>query len=178
MNLMAGKRPRLIYGIALPLAVAVGYLLATPWEVTSLAVMLALAFALCIPILLRWHHVLLIFSWNVALTVAFLPGRPTLWMAMSALCFGLAVVNRIMGKSTWHFQAPAVTGTLLVLAAVVVVTAKAAGGWASTPSAMPTMVARVISTSCWPSLDILRSPVRAYPWNVRRSASRSFSCPA
>lgn len=128
MNLMASKRPRLIYGIALPLAVAVGYLLATPLEVTSLAVMLALAFALCIPILLRWHHVLLIFSWNAALTVAFLPGRPTLWMAMSALGFGLAVVNRIMGKSTWHFQAPAVTGALLVLAAVVVVTAKAAGG--------------------------------------------------
>lgn len=62
MNQLAGKRSRLIYGVTLPLAIFVGYLLATPQELTSLAVILALTFTLCIPILLRWHHLLLIFS--------------------------------------------------------------------------------------------------------------------
>lgn len=56
MNQLAGKRSPLIYGVTLPLAIFVGYLLATPQELTSLAVTLALTFTLCIPILLRWHH--------------------------------------------------------------------------------------------------------------------------
>lgn len=128
MNQLAGKRSRLIYGVTLPLAIFVGYLLATPQELTSLAVILALTFTLCIPILLRWHHLLLIFSWNASLTIFFLPGWPALWMAMSALCFGLAAVNWVMGKNSWQLQTSPVTYALLLFAVVVVLTALTSGG--------------------------------------------------
>ena len=128
MNFLTSKPPQLIYSIALPAAIGVGYLLATPLELTSLAVVLVLTSTLCIPIFLRWYHPLMIFCWNATVTVFFLPGRPSLWMVMAVLGLGLAILNWIMDRQTWRQQVPAVSFTLILFALIVVITAKVAGG--------------------------------------------------
>ena len=75
----AVTRNHLIFGLCLPLAVLMGYLLAEPFESTSLTLLLMIASVLIVPMLLRWYHPLLILSWNMTLYVGYLPGSPQLW---------------------------------------------------------------------------------------------------
>ncbi|MEI2722446.1 MAG: hypothetical protein V9H26_02555 [Verrucomicrobiota bacterium] len=73
----AVTRNHLIFGLCLPLAVLMGYLLAEPFESTSLTVLLMISAVLIVPALLRWYHPLLILSWNLAVSLAYLPGTPS-----------------------------------------------------------------------------------------------------
>ncbi|HNR72473.1 MAG TPA: hypothetical protein PKI07_13160, partial [Verrucomicrobiota bacterium] len=75
-NASALFRSLIVYGLCLPLAVALGYLLANPLDLTTVVVVGSLCFILMIPIFLRWHHVWLIAAWNMSAVVFFLPGRP------------------------------------------------------------------------------------------------------
>ena len=67
-------------GILLPLAALVGYLVAEG-DFQSLAVVGVLAGILAIPMVLRWHHLMLVASWNLSMTLFFLPGSPPPWCA-------------------------------------------------------------------------------------------------
>lgn len=130
MNSLALTRTILIYGIILPLAVVLGYMLTTPDQSNSLMVVGAVAFVLTMPLLIRWHHPVLIFSWNAVIVLAFFPGAPHLWMLMAVLSLGFAMVNRILdrqGESTFC-HVPPVTYSILFLALVVLLTAKMTGG--------------------------------------------------
>ena len=121
--------------LCLPLALAVGYFLATPDSVLSLAGVGLVLGALSIPLLLRWHYPLLLFSWNASFIVFFLPGQPSLWMLMSLVSLSLTVVAWVMrenvdatGQSNRFQHVSALTWTLAAIALVVLVTAKARGG--------------------------------------------------
>ena len=121
--------------LCLPVALAVGYLLATPESFLSLAGVGLVLGALCVPLLLRWHYPLLLFSWNAALIVFFLPGRPNLWMLMAVTSLFLTVLAWVLrenvdttGKAIRFQHVPALTWTLLAILLVVVVTAKLRGG--------------------------------------------------
>lgn len=115
-------------GLSLPLAVLVGYFLAEPLELGNTAVVLAVVGVLCVPLLMRWYHPLLIFLWNSAINPIVLPGRAGLWMVM--VCIGLvfAVLNRAVNPKARFIIIPPVTYSLLALAAVVVLTAFLTGG--------------------------------------------------
>lgn len=130
MNSFALTRTLIIYGIILPLAAILGYMLTTPEQSNSLAVVGLVAFALMIPLLIRWHHVILIFSWNAVVNFSFMPGSPHFWMLMAGLSLGFAMVNRILDRQgTAQFcHVPAVTYTLFFLTLVVLLTAKMTGG--------------------------------------------------
>jgi len=74
-------RSLLVYTICVPLAVFLGYVMATgtsgaAWPLfdptTSIVVGLLL-FLLVLPLLLRWHHAWLITSWNFSVVAFFLP---------------------------------------------------------------------------------------------------------
>ena len=130
MNSFTLTRSLAIYGIILPLAVVLGYMLTTPDQSNSLMMVGMLAFALVIPLLIRSHHAVLLFSWNAVIQFTFLPGAPQFWLLMAGLSLGFAMVNRILDKQgTAKFcHVPAVTYTLLFFALVVVVTAQMTGG--------------------------------------------------
>ena len=57
-------RSLLIYSICLPLAIFLGYLLAEPLTYSTFAGVGFVLFFLCIPLFLRWHHVMLAASWR------------------------------------------------------------------------------------------------------------------
>jgi hypothetical protein len=132
-------RALLIYALVLPLAVLLGYMLATPTDFRSFAI-LAMAFsALSIPVLLRHHHFLLALTWNAAVIVFFLPGQPMLGTVLAFASLGIAIVTRTMSKKQEFIHVPSVAIPLILLTVVVVITAKLTGG----------IGARVLGAETW-----------------------------
>jgi hypothetical protein len=114
-------RKLLVLGIVLPIAVLVGYLLGDPdWG--SFSIVGLLVATLFIPLFLRWHHSILVFSWNLSMLVFFLPGSPPFWMLAGLISLGLTALARIMNKDMRVLHVPSVTWSLLFLALVVVFT--------------------------------------------------------
>lgn len=129
MNSLALPRKLVVLAIVIPLAAIAGYLLATPTDVDSLAFIGLLLMVLAIPFVLRWHHPMLIFSWNASIIIFFLPGSPYLWMVLGGVSFGLSLLNRLLDKESKLLNVSSVTWTLICFALVVLITAKMTGGW-------------------------------------------------
>ncbi len=123
------SRNHLIFGLCLPLAVLLGYLLAEPLDSGSLAVVGVVVCVLCVPLMMRWHHLLLVMGWNALITPAFLPGRPALWMVLAFLSLFFAILGRAVSSDKGFIQVPALTRSLLLLFGVVLITALMTGGF-------------------------------------------------
>ena len=121
-------RSLIIYGLCIPLAIYLGYLLANPMDRVGLAVVVAVLFLPLIPFLLRWHHVLLVLSWNMSVVLFFIPGSPQLWLLMTTLSLGLTALQQILKRNVHFASTRAVTWPLLFLALVILVTAQLTGG--------------------------------------------------
>src|SRR6266516_2517477 len=118
-NLLSLRRSALIYGLCLPIAILCGYFLAQPISYTSMAFFTLLAGTTCLPLLIRWHHPLLILSWNASLIVPFLPGQPDWWMCLSFIILSFAVLFRIITKKGDFLSARSVTFWICSLLLVV-----------------------------------------------------------
>ena len=121
-------KTHLIMGLSLPLAVLIGYFLAEPMDLGSLAVLAAVLGVLCIPLLMRWYHPLLVVCWNAALTPVFLPGRPGAWAILAFIGLSIAILNRAINRQALFIIVPPVTRSILCLAAVTLATAMLTGG--------------------------------------------------
>jgi len=128
-NNAALLRTLIIYAIAVPLAVAVGYMLTNPMDYSTLGMFGILALLLASPLLLRWHYPLLILSWNTAITLFFIKSAPSLWLVMVALSLGISLLERTLSSQMHFIRVPQITWPLLCLAAVVLMTAKLTGGF-------------------------------------------------
>jgi O-Antigen ligase len=120
-------RKLVIFAIILPIAALVGYLLASP-DFSSFALVGLLAAVLCIPIFMRWHHALLIFSWNASILVFFLPGEPQLWTLLAGVSLGFSILDRLLVKKESQTYVPSVVWALIFLSLVVFITAELTGG--------------------------------------------------
>src|SRR5207253_3861723 len=87
------------------------------------------AFLLTIPLLLKWHHEMLIICWNLGAMFFFLPGRPEAWLAAAWMSFIFACLQYILNPRQKFLSVPSVTKPLLFLVAVVVTTAICRGGF-------------------------------------------------
>jgi hypothetical protein len=126
-NAPAILRSLVTFAVIVPLAVFMGYILSDPLNSSSFTYYGILALILISPILLRWHHPLLIFSWNSGMYLFFLPGRPDFWLAMTAASLGIALLQRALGGVKQLVGVPQVTWSLIFLIGVVVVTARLTG---------------------------------------------------
>ena len=118
--------------VALPMAIVIGYMLATGasnLDYVTILTMGFIAFVLLIPYLLKAHHPLLIFSWNMSTVVFILPGRPNLWLVMAFMSLGFVVLQRAIDPNKKLTNAPSIMLPLLILGAVVVLTAMYRGGF-------------------------------------------------
>lgn len=125
---LAIPRNVLIFGLCIPLAVLVGYLLTTPLDFVSLGGVVSILGVLLVPILLRWHHLLLLCFWNAVVNAFFLPGQPRVWMALAAMSIGFSILNRVMNKEQRLQNVHWLTLPLVILTLVILVTAKLRGG--------------------------------------------------
>ncbi len=128
-NAPALFRSLLVYGLCLPLAVVLGYLLANPVSIQTFSVVTAIFFVLAIPLLLRWHQVWLIATWNMTAVVFFVPGRPPVWTALAFLSFGIAVLQYALNRKMKFLNVSSVTWSIIMLTAVILMTAKLTGGF-------------------------------------------------
>jgi hypothetical protein len=126
-------RSLLIYSICLPLAIFLGYIIAQEgnplYNISTYFGVLSILFLLALPLLLRWHHGLLIATWNLSAYLYFLPGRPDLWMVMAWLSLSLAILQFILNRRQRFLSVPSVTRPLLFLLIVVLATAALRGGF-------------------------------------------------
>jgi len=115
-------------GLCLPLAVMLGYLLAEPLDSATLGVVIFVLVILSVPIMMKWHHPLLIVSWHAWFNSFFLPGNPSLWMITSfcSLLFGL--LNRSVNSDHKFILVPSLVKPLIFLLMVVLATAFMTGG--------------------------------------------------
>ena len=128
-NASALFRSLLVYGLCLPLAVVLGYLLATPEYFSTIGVVAAIFGVLAIPLLLRWHHVWLIATWNTTAVMVFVPGRPYFWMGLAAVSFTIAILQYALNRKMRFLHAPSVVWPLITLTLVILVTARLTGGF-------------------------------------------------
>src|SRR5678815_532463 len=128
MNQFLLPRLLLIYGVAIPLALVLGYVLATPDTFSSIGVVGAVIIVLLIPVMLRFHYALLLLSWNATLTVFFLPGQPSLWMLCSVCSLGISMVSYLINREAGFKNIPSITWPIVFMLLVVLVTAKYRGG--------------------------------------------------
>ena len=122
-------RARVIYGICLPLAIWLGFSLATPDDRGTLAMMGLILFVLLLPLLLLWHHPLLVCCWNMSAVVFFLPGKLELWMVMAYLSLIIALVQRALNPNLKFLKVKPVAVPLVFITVVVCVTAWMTGGF-------------------------------------------------
>lgn len=127
-NAAAIIRSLIIYGLCLPLAVYLGYILAQPMNRTSLAVVVVVLALPLIPILMRWHHLLLILSWNMSMVLFFIQGSPYLWMFMTATSLFLTILQHVLKRNVPFANVSSVTLPLIFLGLIIVITAQLTGG--------------------------------------------------
>jgi hypothetical protein len=84
--------------------------------------------ALSLPLLLRWHYLLLVLCINLNVTVFFLPGLPPVWMPVLLLSLGISMLQRTLNKDMRFISTPQITRPLICLMVVTLVTAKLTGG--------------------------------------------------
>ena len=128
-NALSIIRSLIIYSLCLPLAIFLGYLLAMPLDSISLLILATTLALPLLPVLLRWHHLILIASWNMTAVLFFLPGRPNLWIFMAATSLLLSILQHILNRNIRFLSVPSVTRPLIFLAIVIFVTAKLTGGF-------------------------------------------------
>src|SRR5450432_5665 len=107
-NNAAILRTLIIFAVCVTLAVWLGYTLNFVEDFSrSTYIEIGLfALALSIPLLLRWHYVLLVLCLNLTMTVFFLPGLPPVWMPMLFLSLGISILQRALNKDMRFISAP------------------------------------------------------------------------
>jgi hypothetical protein len=121
-------RALIIYAVTIPLAIFMGYMVATPTDRSTFVVFGLVLATVAIPLLLQWHYPLLFLSWNLSAIVIFLPGRPDLWIFMAMLSFAITIVERALNPELEMNPAPIMFRPLVLLLVVVVATALLTGG--------------------------------------------------
>jgi len=127
-NTFVASRAHIIWGICLPLAILVGYLLADPVDQGSLAVFVLLAAVLSVPLVLKWHHTLLVLTWNAAIVPFVFPGMMSLWMALGVVTFAFGVLNRATSPANKFLCPMPVVIPLIFLLVIVAGTMISTGG--------------------------------------------------
>ena len=122
-------RTLIIYAVCAPAAVFIGYLLANPLDYSTVALYGILALVLVSPLLLRWHHWVLLLSWTWYMNLFFLKGSPPPWLAMTVISLLISVLQRTLSRQSQFIRVPEITLPLIILAVVVLGTAKLTGGF-------------------------------------------------
>ncbi len=115
-----------LYAVAIPLALMLGWLAATP-DSASIAMAGFIVFVLAIPLLMQHSHWLLILTWNSAFILGFLPGHLPFWTLFAFLAFGIGLVHSIMSRRPF-LRVPQMTKPLVAFGILVLLTARVRGG--------------------------------------------------
>jgi hypothetical protein len=121
-------RALIMYGVCMVIAVFVGYQV-TAWdEMANFGVLMAVLFLMLVPFMLKWHHAWLIAVWNTSAMVFFLPGRPSLVLALAACSLLISALQHAINQEAPFIHVRILFWPLIFLTCVVLATAKLTGG--------------------------------------------------
>jgi hypothetical protein len=130
MNNSNALKTLVIYGLCIPLAIILGYMLTNPLSYETFGVVGLLAFLLVFPLIMKWHYPLLLLSWNMSLSgLFFLPGSPTVWLLLVILSIGMTIFERALSREQKTMGLPRVALPILYLGIVIIITAQLTGGF-------------------------------------------------
>ncbi len=118
-----------VYALVLPVALILGYMLATPTDTSSAGTVGIVLGTLALPLILKWHHPVLFLGWQMTAVVFFLPGSPPFWLLMAFLSLCVSFGQRALSKEKQFIWEPSVILPIFCLAIVVLFTAKMTGGF-------------------------------------------------
>jgi hypothetical protein len=121
-------RTLLIYAICIPVALMLGYVLATPVQRSTFSMVGVVLIVLTTPWLLKYHHPLMLLGWNSTMIIFFLPGAPGVWLPLVAMSLMISIVHRTIDHNYKMISVPSITWPLVLMGAVVLMTAEARGG--------------------------------------------------
>jgi hypothetical protein len=122
-------RAFLIFALCLPLAVLMGFMLSDPLVGTNMAVSGVVIMMLATPLIINYHHRLLIWSSLTLLTAYFLKGQPQFWMIFALGSLALSLVSRPLAKvKPKPLWTPSLMWASIFFIVVILGTAKFAGG--------------------------------------------------
>ncbi|PWU18499.1 MAG: hypothetical protein C5B50_08930 [Verrucomicrobia bacterium] len=121
-------RTLVIYAICVPLALMIGYLVANPLDWSTIAFFGVLLLVIATPILLKFHHALLVTTLSMTAYAFFVPGRPPLWELVALISLGISILQYALSRRAGFLHAPTITRPLIFICVVVLVTAKFTGG--------------------------------------------------
>lgn len=127
-NMPALIRTLIVYAVCVPLAIWIGFMVAGPFDRFTFSYIGILVLIMITPVLLKWHHLVLVVTWNLGMTIFFLPGNPPLWLLTTALSLGISVLHRTINEKARFISAPSLTWPLVFFLAVILITAKLTGG--------------------------------------------------
>ena len=118
-----------IFIFCVPLAIVLGFILATPLDRTTLMIVAGCFLMLLSPVLITSHHTLLVVSWNAYVNAFFMPGQPYIWMPMTIVSAFFLVLTRTLNRGKIaSLNVSSVTWPLLILLVVSYVTSLFTGG--------------------------------------------------
>jgi hypothetical protein len=118
----------MLYALVLPLALLLGYMLATPTDFSTLAAVGLVLGVVSMPLVLKWYYESMLLSWHMAAVVFFLPGAPELWLVLAFISFAVVMAQRALSQEMTFISVPSLTWPLLFIFVVVLVTARLTGG--------------------------------------------------
>src|SRR5882672_956273 len=114
---LALRRGLLVFGLSVPVALGIGYMLAMPLDTLNLGILFSLTLLIASPILLRWHHALLVSTWNAAIVFPLSP-QPRIWVIFAGISLGISLLNHMLHKKNKLLFIPSVAWPLLLFVAV------------------------------------------------------------
>jgi len=127
-NTAALLRSLVIYAICLPLAVVLGYMVTDMDYFSTLAVCMVIG-VLLLPLLLRWHQLWLIATWNTTMVMFILPGRPQIWMLLAWVSLLIAFLQYILNRNLKFLSVPVLVRPIIFMVLVILITAQSRGGF-------------------------------------------------
>src|SRR5688572_9025840 len=129
LNATSSWRALFVLVFCLPAAVFLGYTLTNTGGLGSYAFSAAFFMLLVSPILLKYHHPLLVVFWNAPISLFFLPGSPQVWLLLSLVSLTISVISKTVDRGqSGFFNIKPVTWSLIALVIVVLITCYLTGG--------------------------------------------------
>lgn len=129
MNNAPVLKALITFALVVPMAIILGYRLSDPMSYSTFATIGLIAGLMVLPFLLKWRHALLLLSWNLAISIPFIKGQPTIGLVMSGLTLTIAILERTLNREMRFINVWSVTLPLIFLGTVVVLTASLTGGF-------------------------------------------------
>src|SRR5580658_2169255 len=95
-SIAAALRTFSIYAVCSVLAIVLGVLMTNPMTYSSLGFVAVVCAVMCLPILLRWHHPLMIFCWNAPFMAFFVKGDPKFSLVLVAISLAISICERAL----------------------------------------------------------------------------------